>query len=138
MSKENRRRAAYAREENKKFTAEFKAFNLDEVPMIPNLAAVWRNNRFLVQMFTPAGGGQRLSINRTMVDDRTGDWIDGITWDEIQTIKHQLGFGERTAIEIYPPDEDLVNVASIRHIWLVDKAPAFLWKKGPPCEELAA
>lgn len=126
MSKLSRQQAAYLRAENRQFTAEL-------VPMAvpggrePGPIAAWRSNRFLVQLFNDCGA-QRITINRAAIDETTGRWLDGITWDEIQAIKKQIGFGDRYAVELYPADADVVNVANMRHIWLVD-APAFAWRR---------
>ncbi len=47
------------------------------------------------------------------------DGTDGISWDELQHIKN-LAFGaEATAVEIFPPMSQLVNIKNIRHLWLV-------------------
>jgi hypothetical protein len=126
MSKLFRQQAAYLRAENRNLTAEL-------VPMAvpgsrePGPISAWRSNRFLVQLFNDCGA-QRITINRAAIDETTGRWLDGITWDEIQAIKRQIGFGDRYAVELYPADADVVNVANMRHIWLVD-APAFAWRR---------
>lgn len=49
---------------------------------------------------------------------------DGLTWDELQAIKRDVGFGDWHGLEIYPPDQQVVNVANIRHIWI---SPEPLW-----------
>lgn len=115
----------YLRDENKRHTAEFKQFDATNGP--PGCIEVWRNNGFLVQIFAPADGAQRITICRTRLDLNTGGWLAGITWDEIQHVKSKLGYGDRCAVELYPPDTDIINVANMRHIWLID-TPAFAWK----------
>lgn len=89
-------------------------------------AAVYRSRRFLVQVFIEQTGITRLSINRTKVKP-DGSWDDGITWDEIQTIKRELGMGDKYAVEVYPRDRDMVNVANMRHVWVLAKP---LWNIG--------
>lgn len=90
--------------------------------------SVWRSRDFLVQVFGEANGITRLSINRTHLD---GDrWADGITWDEVQRLKRECGFGDRWAVEVFPADAEIVNVANVRHVWLLAAAPAFAWRKG--------
>lgn len=94
----------------------------------PDFVQAVRNKSFLVQIFKEEHA-TRLSINKTELNKDGSAWSDGITWDEIQRIKANLGYGDSCAIEIYPPEKDLVNVANIRHIFIVDKAPEFMWKK---------
>lgn len=94
----------------------------------PDFVQAVRNENFLVQIFKEKYT-TRLSINRTELNKDGSGWLDGITWDDIQKIKANLGYRDSCAIEIYPPEKDLVNVANIRHIFIVDKAPEFMWKK---------
>lgn len=95
------------------------------------LTAVWRSREFLVQVFTHERAF-RLSVCRTQV---TGDrWTDGISWDDLQRVKHECGLGDRCAVELYPPDNEVVNDANMRHLWLVD-APPFMWRNGPSTED---
>ena len=94
---------------------------------------VWRNRFFLVQMFsTDWENVQRLSITRCELDASFQQWRDGISWDDILYLKRECGFAQACAVEIYPPDADLVNVANVRHIWLVppDGLP-FMWRRTP-------
>ena len=87
---------------------------------------VWRSRFFLVQLFNQ-DGHLRLSINRTKINNQ-GEWCDGITWDELMDCKRACGFGGQWAVEVFPPDSNVVNVANIRHIWLVDQPP-YAWIK---------
>lgn len=89
---------------------------------------VWRSRDFLVQFRVEPECAGRLSINRTAIKS-DGDWKDGITWDEINRLKSEAGFGSSWAVEVLPPDEDLVNVANIRHVWLLKEKPSFAWTK---------
>lgn len=95
------------------------------------LVGLWRSRRFLAQLFLqgPAPGALRLSVNRTSCDPAGERWLDGITWDELQQVKAECGFGDHWAVEIYPPDYDVVNVANVRHLFLLPEAPAFAWKR---------
>lgn len=87
---------------------------------------VWRSRDFLAMSYINAATGTlRLSICRTKVDNQ-GMWLADITWDELQRIKRECGYGDKWAVEIFPPDEHVVNVANFRHLWLVDM-PAFAW-----------
>ena len=87
---------------------------------------VYKNDKFLVQVFIEENKPTRLTINK--VKRKLNNWVDGITWDELMHIKRMIGYAEQCAVEIYPPDKDVVNVANMRHLWLVDM-PDFAWKK---------
>lgn len=71
---------------------------------------------------------RRLSVLR--VTTQKDDWADEITWDQLQRVKRECGFGEVDAVEVYPRDSDVVNVANIRHLWLMDEPVAFAWRRG--------
>lgn len=89
---------------------------------------VWRSRDFLVQQFeAPAPAVCRLSILRTSLQ---GDrWADGITWDDLQRLKAEAGYADAWAVELFPADLDVVNVANIRHLWLLPCAPEFAWTR---------
>lgn len=93
-----------------------------------NFVKACRNRYFLVQIFKEPLA-IRLSINRVEINKEGTRWKDGITWDEIQNIKNKLGYSNSCAIEIYPPEEDKVDVANIRHIFIPKDVPGFMWKK---------
>lgn len=92
-----------------------------------------RNRHFLVQVHeAPAKAPHvlcRLSINRAVLDDR-GGWLDGITWDQLQAIKAGVGYGSHDAIEVYPREADVVNVANIRHLWVLREPLPWAWGEG--------
>ena len=79
---------------------------------------VWRSRDFLVQIFSEGNGVDRISVNRT---DQTpdGKWKEGITWDELQAIKHAVGYGKCIAVEMFPPDDKVVNAANMRHLFVI-------------------
>lgn len=114
---------AVIRRENAKYSTALESVHPSQWPdrhpqEKSNRIAVWRSRHFLVQVFMEADA-TRLSVNRTDVDGE-GRWRDGITWDELQNIKRAVGYGDSMAIEFYPPDVDVVNVANIRHLWIPD------------------
>lgn len=96
-------------------------------PYAPQLR-VFRSRDFLVQQFVEAGSViARLSVCRTKV---SGDrWKDGISWEELQRIKRECGYGDRDAVEVYPSDADVVNVANMRHLWILADPASFAWRK---------
>ncbi|MDN3525677.1 hypothetical protein QWY79_10420 [Halomonas sabkhae] len=87
---------------------------------------VWISCEYLVQVFDEHDGIIRLSINDVMLEE--DGWADGMTWDELMEIKRQCGYADRPAVEIYPDDDNIVNVANMRHLWLLPEAPAFMWR----------
>lgn len=88
----------------------------------------WRSRRFLVVLWIELNGARRLSVMRTEFG-KDGRQLDGITWDELQRLKGEAGFDDVCAVEIYPPAGDVVNVANMRHLFLLDQPPSFMWSK---------
>lgn len=91
--------------------------------------AMWRSQRFLAQCFMEADGVIRLTVNRTELEP-SGKWKDGITWDELQQIKSECGYGDLFAVEIYPADVDAVTDANMRHLWILPQPLPFGWRRG--------
>ncbi|SUD94267.1 Uncharacterised protein [Ralstonia mannitolilytica] len=94
-----------------------------------NLIEVWRSREFLVQVFDEGQGILRASCNRPVYDAATNRWEDGITWDELQRIKREIGRGHLDAVEVFPADRDIVNVANMRHLFIFDKPLPYAWRK---------
>jgi hypothetical protein len=94
-----------------------------------NLAEVWRSSGFLVQVYCEAGDYERMSVCRAL---HNGDsWVDQITWDELMQLKRELGRGDRDALEVFPADADIVNVANMRHLFFPPEPVAFKWRARP-------
>lgn len=89
---------------------------------------MWANAYFLVQEFQEDEGVIRLTVNTTSIGS-SGRWKDGISWDALQEIKSVVGYGDRDAVEIYPRDSDVVNVANMRHLWIMPDPISFAWRK---------
>lgn len=43
----------------------------------------------------------------------------GITWDALQKIKNYVAGEDAVAIEIYPPEHELVYDVEMRHLWVM-------------------
>ncbi len=95
--------------------------------------AVFLSREYLVQVFDEERGVQRVSANRTTARP-DGRWDDGLTWDEMQEIKRQIGMGDMYAVEVYPRDRDVVNVANMRHLWVLPGPLPIGWLKTPNAE----
>lgn len=87
---------------------------------------VWLSGRFLAQVYEDQGH-LRVSVNR--IKPVGGSWAEGITWDELMRVKREIGRGDAWCVEVFPPDESVVNVANLRHLWVLPEAPAYGWNK---------
>lgn len=94
--------------------------NRTSVPMI----AAWSSRKWLVQVYDE-NGHIRISVNKVAVLP-DGNWEAGITWDDLMEIKAAIGYRESWAVEVYPPPERVVNVANMRHLWIVPQLQ-FAW-----------
>lgn len=136
-TKEYRAKVAHLRAENKRHGSGFTAMPHTEIDATHSRTRVehvpdrvWRSAHFLAMEFD-AGPYVRLTLCRTMIDEN-GHWLANISWEEMQGIKHSLGYGPRQAVEIFPRDEDVVNVANMRHLWILPEGEIlpFGWIKG--------
>lgn len=87
---------------------------------------VWRSRHFLVQIYREPSDFRRITVNRAALTDN-GEWVAAITWDELQRLKDEIGLGEWWAVECYPPNSEVINVANIRHLWLLPDPPPYGW-----------
>ena len=82
---------------------------------------------YMVQIFDERNGVKRISCNRTTID-QFGQWEENLTWDELMEVKRQAGYGESYAVEVLPDDSNIVNIANMRHIWIMPH-PIVGWRK---------
>lgn len=125
-----REQQRYIRAQNARFTDELKPVP-EPWPAIykdgkARALAVYRSKQFLVVVFDE-NGATRITVNRTMIDG-SGNWLEGISWDDLQRIKNECGFADKDAIEIYPRKGDEVNVSNMRHLWILDHPIPFAWR----------
>lgn len=94
-----------------------------------NISEVWRNRKFMVLVYPEKDGIERLTCFKMLVKDDGSRFEDGITWDELQQLKKECGRGDRWAMEIYPAETKIVNVANMRHLWVLPEGqkPAMGW-----------
>jgi hypothetical protein len=95
-------------------------------PTIP-LKGVYRSRHFFVQAYDEPGGVVRLSVCRTALTG-AGDWLGDITWEEMQWVKDTVGYAAFDAVEVYPSTLDVVNVANMRHLWVLPESLPFAWR----------
>lgn len=121
--------------ENEKWPATLQKIPEEEwrrASFVPDgLIKVFRSRDFHVQVYSAqAPAIYRITVGRTVLDADLVRWRDGITWDDLQRIKRECGFGSYHAVELFPADCDLVNVANLRHLWILHDPPAFAWRRG--------
>lgn len=101
--------------------------NITGIEPPEQLIKAYMSKEFLVQLYQEKNKPLRITINKTTVTS-TGNWEDNITWDEIQKIKNEIGFENKDCVEIYPAEKNIVNVANMRHIWVMEDLLDFSWK----------
>lgn len=124
---ERRMMAKYAREE-----ASHRPVTLTEIPRSrwpthylndPKAPVkAYESRKYLAQLYD-AGAHEsrtamRLSICRVTLGD-DGRWEEGLGWEELMQVKRECGYGDWYAVEVYPQDSEVVNVANMRHLWLI-------------------
>jgi hypothetical protein len=118
----------YMKDEAKLYSEKFVIYPPETIAQGPKeLIEAWRNNRFLVQVFEGENCYRRLSICLSEMNENGSRWLDGITWDELQSIKNVLGYEDRCAIEFFPPKNKVVNVANMRHLFILDQPLECMW-----------
>lgn len=91
---------------------------------------VLRSRDYLVQEFDGAGPVLvRLSVNITSMDGAR--WKDGIPWENLQRLKAEAGYPMHDAVEVFPSVLDVVNVANMRHLWVMREKLPFAWRAKP-------
>lgn len=120
MSRLKKRQQLWLKKENKKYPKTLQELPRDQWPLgyteNPGIIQVWRSSSFLVQAYAE-GDVIRLSINRAVIVN--GEWGADISWEELQDLKRQAGYGNRRAVEVYPMDDHIINVANMRHLWIL-------------------
>lgn len=116
--------------DNTKYPAHLVVLPVFEYPSKPpaGLIRVLRSRDYLVQVIAaPEPALVRLSVNRTGLDARS-DWNQNIPWEDMQRIKAECGYAGHDAVEIYPREADVVNVANMRHLWVLETPLSFAWR----------
>lgn len=130
MNKVLAAKRAYLKRENAGYGREMETVHRPYPPHKGGeVEGVWRSADYLVQIVREGNSGLlRISVNRTMVQRTGDDWLDGISWDELQRVKREIGFGDRLCVEIYPRHKDIVNIANIRHLFVMPEDFRLGWE----------
>ena len=132
LSRSERRAAQNAlQRENARWPSSLKEWPREDWPVPhPEILRVWRSRGFLVQEHAaPSPAIVRLSILRAGLDSG-GGWQQDIQWTELQRLKAEAGYSGFDAVEVFPRESDVVNIANIRHLWIVpaEHLP-FAWRR---------
>lgn len=131
-NREHRRAAAkHLQEQNARWPAYLLEVPRAEWPeyVPPGLLTVWRSRSYLVQVFNEGRAGVlvRLSVNRTAIR-AGGEWAQDIPWEDLQRLKAECGYADFDAVEVFPRHSNVVNVANMRHLWVMAEPLAFAWQ----------
>lgn len=132
---ERRQTQAYIAKESAKFPAHLALWEPKDWPEHmtttprPNFIEVWRSREFLVQVFSSDDPSVvvRLSVNRSALSGN--EWQDNIPWEVLQRLKAECGYALHDALEVFPAMRDVVNVANMRHLWVMRNPVSFAWRK---------
>jgi hypothetical protein len=91
-----------------------------------NLISCFVSRSFFVQVYSE-GIYRRISVNRNKLNNNA-QWEQNITWEELQSIKNEIGYSEKDCVEVYPASIDEVNVSNMRHLWIMDSPLPFAWR----------
>lgn len=112
------RRLALANEDRFRRSGEWGAWERISVPAgalnkgwTRFIDCAYRNRVFCVLWRPLASGAKHLAIS-SLSGSRP-------TWHEAQRIKNDLGGRDKTAVEIYPPADEVVDGADVYHLWVL-------------------
>ena len=89
---------------------------------------VWLSGDFLAQVYPEIEGACRVTVCRSRKDDND-EWLADVTWEELMRVKREIGCGETWAVEVFPADPHKVDVANMRHLWLLPEPPPYAWTR---------
>lgn len=93
---------------------------------------VFKSEDYMVQVYKDEDGIERLSISSCWYKFNgfmEPTWKDQFTWDELQLIKNSIGYKNKWLVECYPPVENTVNIANIRHLFVLNEKPSYAFTK---------
>jgi hypothetical protein len=130
VPRNDRRRLLAAAAKNRK-SGQWGDWEMLEFPSGPSFAGGWvkdvrsayRNTVFCV-LVRPLGRFTHLAIS-SLSGERP-------TWREMQRIKNEILGDDATAVEVYPPDYQVVDGADMFHLWSVDPLPFSIWSGDCP------
>ena len=86
------------------------------------MTRAFSNNRLVIMIFDNESInflGDRINAIKVMVQRHDDKPIPN-HWRELQNIKNKIFGNDATAIEFFPPESELVDVANIYWFWVID------------------
>jgi hypothetical protein len=100
------------------------SLNMDEYQNAPEwMTHCYRNNKYTV-MIDANARIKGISAIKAMIQRHDDKPIPG-HWRQLQNIKNEIFGSEATAIEFYPPESELENVANIYWLWVIPPEAVF-------------
>ena len=90
---------------------------LEPYMWLAEITHAFRNNDFLVGV-RPIEGGVTHLIVSTWSRRR-------LTWPEMQRIKNEIAGEHATAVEVYPPKDEVVDGDNVYHLWVLPSGLPF-------------
>ena len=78
---------------------------------------VLQNNKFIVQIFT---GREVLGMPATKAMIRRSDSGTAVFWSDLQRIKNEIFGTEAQAIQVFPRESELTDVANLYWLWVIN------------------
>lgn len=99
---------------------DFKEVNMDSIEggVPKEVQKVWASKLYIVRHYCYENS-ERLSVD--YVVSELNENVNMIKWDHMQKIKNLLGFADRYAVELFPPQDEEMHGIEQRHLWLVGK-----------------
>lgn len=76
---------------------------------------VWANDIYIVEVWPspkPSAYAFRLQVKRK-------DKAAIHSWDDLQQIKNEVAGPDKTAVEVYPPEDEVTDTSNIYHLWII-------------------
>lgn len=120
----NQRRSLLKNEQRSRASGEWGEWERLEFPAgVPGdgwcklVRQAWRNKVFAVLVRPEANGIKHLAVS-SLTGTRP-------TWWEMQRIKNEIAGEPATAVEVYPPQSEIVDGADMFHLWVMPSALPF-------------
>jgi hypothetical protein len=94
---------------------------LERNPACSYIQSLHRNSFYVVQVYEFASSEYTVGFERMTMLHLIIRRIDGAAihkWRDLQRIKNEIVGPDRVAVEVYPPEEQLVDQANLTHLWV--------------------